>query len=476
MQNEANNNSNTTSSKDEIHSTISSSDTTPNLAIKQAVAAQFKQLPTPLKDNNTFHFLDTVEPLDRASFPHQVLTPNSKLSSTYQNFEHLTTSYGIRVSYNTISKKNSVYIPGFTASPDNYDSVTLTIVCSLAALNNMSTTAIPSLVEAIGDRNLYNPVADWINSQPWDGVDRLKDFYNTLVHREDFPEELKKILIRCWLISLVAAALTPSGFHARGVLTLQGPQSIGKTSWIRALINDELLATNVIKLDHHLDAGNKDSLITAITHWIVEIGELDSSFKKDIARLKGFLTSGSDKLRRPYGRTNAEYQRRTVFCATVNDENFLVDATGNTRWWTIPVTSIDYQHNIDMQQLFAQVATYFKAGEAWWLTKSQEDMLEMQNKNHRTMSSIHERILDILDMAHAGETGLPAMTASQILLKIDIRSPSQAQFKECHAVLRELLGVPKKISGNMCFRVPLKENFWKPASKMAKPANEADLY
>lgn len=449
---------------------------TTNPTIHQAVSAQFNQLPSLLNDSNAPSFLDNVNPLDRASFPHQILTPNSKLAATYQNSEHLTKSYGIRVSYNTISKKNNVYIPGFTASPDNYDSVALTIICSLAALNNMSTSSIPALLEAIGDRNLYNPVADWINSRPWDGVDRLESVYATLVHREDFPEALKKILMRCWLISLVAAALMPSGFHARGVLTLQGPQSIGKTSWIRALINDALLAENVIKLDHHLDAGNKDSLITAITHWIVEIGELDSSFKKDIARLKGFLTAGSDKLRRPYGRTNAEYQRRTVFCATVNDENFLVDSTGNSRFWTISVTAIDYQHNIDMQQLFAQVATYFKAGEAWWLTKSQEEMLEMQNKNHRSMSSIHERILGILDLEHAGETGLPAMTASQILLKLDIRSPSQAQFKECHVVLRELLGMPKKINGNMCFRVPLKGEHRNTYSNSPLPMDDDDIY
>lgn len=447
-----------------------------NPTIQQAVSAQFINLLTLSNDHNTTSYLDNVKRLDQVSFPHQQPNPNSKLPGTLPNLRHLLKAYNITVHYNTITKKLDIIIPNYYGSPDNSDSIKLTIVCSLAAANNISTSSIPSLLEALGDRNLYNPVADWINSQPWDGVDRLEDIYNTLVHREDFPEALKKILMRCWFISLVAAALTPSGFHARGVLTLQGPQSIGKTSWIRALINNALLAANVIKLDHHLDAGNKDSLITAITHWIVEIGELDSSFKKDIARLKGFLTSGSDKLRRPYGRANAEYQRRTVFCATVNDENFLVDSTGNSRFWTIAVTSIDYQHNIDMQQLFAQVATYFNAGEAWWLTKSQEEMLEVQNKNHRTMSSIHERILDILDLEHAGETGLPAMTASQILLKIDIRSPSQAQFKECHAVVRELLGVPKKISGNMCFRVPLKENFWKPASKMAKPANEADLY
>lgn len=38
-----------------------------------------------------------------------------------------------------------------------------------------------------------------------------------------------------------------------------------------------------------LDPGNKDSILGAIVHWLVEICELDSSFKKDVARLKGFL-------------------------------------------------------------------------------------------------------------------------------------------------------------------------------------------
>ena len=142
----------------------------------------------------------------------------------------------------------------------------------------------------------------------------------------------------------LAAALKPRGFRGRGVLTFQGPQGIGKTSWVASLVPDPVLRDMVIKLDHHLDPNNKDSILGAISHWIVEIGELDSSFKKDVARLKGVLTSDSDKVRRPYARTESEYPRRTVFFATVNDNNFLVDSTGNTRWWTIPLASIKYQH------------------------------------------------------------------------------------------------------------------------------------
>src|SRR6185369_10901281 len=176
---------------------------------------------------------------------------------------------------------------------------------------------------------------------------------------------LKKMLMLRWMISAVAAALMPQGFYCRGILTLQGPQSIGKTSWIRALISEPMLRERILKLDHHLDASNKDTLITAVTHWIVEIGELDSSLKKDVARLKGFITSDRDKIRRPYARSDSEYQRRTVFCASVNDHAFLVDATGNTRFWTIPVTSINYVHEIDMQQLWVQVAMLFQNGEPW---------------------------------------------------------------------------------------------------------------
>ena len=234
----------------------------------------------------------------------------------------------------------------------------------------------------------------------------------------------------------MAAALLPSGFKARGVLTLQGPQSIGKTSWISALIPDLVLRENVLKLDHHLDAGNKDSLITAIAHWIVEIGELDSSFKKDIARLKGFLTSDRDKVRRPYGRSNSEYPQRTVFCATVNDDNFLVDLTGNSRWWTIPVTAINYQHFIDMQQVFSQLATHLEDGMQWWLTPVEEALLELHNKKHRAVSVIRECISDALDLDRINESGLSAMTATQLLQSIDIKHPTNAQSKECAGILR----------------------------------------
>ncbi len=399
--------------------------------------------------------IDSVASLNPEYFPHS--PPNVKLSppSTIQNLGHMLKSYSIVVRYDVIKKKLLVTVPGLEGSTDNADNVALSYVISLASLNKMSTGHIPAFLEALGDRNLYNPAAVWITSRPWDGVDRLQAFYDTLVEREGYPKGLKEILIYRWALSAVAASLKPSGFRSRGVLTLAGPQSIGKTTWI-SLLADPALTERLIKLDHHLDASNKDSTLTAIGHWIVEIGELDSSFKRDIARLKGFLTATSDKIRKPYGRGDSEYSRRTVFCATVNEENFLVDMTGNTRWWTIPVTAIDTNHGIDMQQLFAQLAVDYHNDKQWWLTREEEQLLEEQNKLHQTVSVIRESILENFDLKRIGENGLKAYSASELLRMIGFDKPTNPQCREYAAVLRELLGDHKRINGINKWRVPYK--------------------
>lgn len=416
--------------------------------------------------------LHNPKPIDPDSFPHQPRPGSYQLPATIENVRHLLAAYGVNVRYNVIRKKLLISIPGHSGTPDNADNIAISHIISLASLNGLSTGQIPSYLATIGDKQQYNPVADWITGKPWDGTDRLKDFYETLTHRDDYPAALKEVLMLRWLISAVAAALKPSGFRARGVLTLQGPQSIGKTAWVSALVPDTLLRENTIKLDHHLDAGNKDSLLTAISHWIVEIGELDSSFKKDIARLKGFLTGDRDKVRRPYGRADSEYPRRTVFCATVNDQAFLVDSTGNSRWWTIPVTKISYTHGIDMQQVFAQVAVDFYRGEPWWLSPSEEGCLESYNKSHRAISAIHERVLDAVDLERAQDPHLPAMTPTELLRKIGVKSPTNAQSKECAAILRELFGESKRIKGQNKWRIPLVQGNWSATTL----ASDDDLY
>lgn len=433
-----------------------------DIASVVATSSESEQLVIAGAQESVIASIENAKPLDPLSFPDHPRKADRQRPMTLSNLSYLAGGYRISIRYNVISKKVNIAVPGLNGTPDNADNVAITLFYSLANLNDMATGQLMNFIGVIADKNQFNPVADWIMSKPWDGVDRLTNFYATLVQRAGFPEELKQALMYRWLLSAVAAVLKPSGFKARGVLTLQGPQAIGKTSWISALVPDAILREAVLKLDHHLDAGNKDSIITAVCHWIVEIGELDSSFKKDIARLKGFLTADRDKVRRPYGRTDSEYPRRTVFCATVNEHDFLVDSTGNSRWWTIPVTSINYQHGIDMQQLFAQLAVDFQNGAQWWLTREEEQLLELHNKEHRNVSAIRERILEALDLDHVNDSGLPALTPTQLLQKLDIKNPTNTQSKECASVLREFVGESKKIQGQYKWRIPFRKDGWEP--------------
>jgi len=380
------------------------------------------------------------------NFPDQPRRGSTITPATIENVACLLDHAGITCRYNTVKKKVEIVIPGHSGTPENLDNVTMTKVVSLASRYDMQRGPVPDYVHVVADQRAYNPAAEWIGSRHWDGEDRLKAFFATVRTRDDYPEELKRLLLHRWLLSATAAATRP-GYRGRGVLTFQGPQGIGKTSWCKALVSDPALRDSLVKLDHHMDPGNKDSLTEAIAFWIVEIGELDSSLKRDVARLKGFLTRDSDVVRRPYDRQSSEYPRTTVFVATVNDANFLVDTTGNSRWWTIAVEALDVQHGIDMQQLFAQLATELKQGFRWWLDADEEAKLAAWNARHVAVSAIAEQIGDALDHDRIGNEGLPAMTASEVLKMIGYERPTNPQAKEAGAALRGLLGSRARIKG-----------------------------
>lgn len=434
------------------NSVLSASDSTePETATRSEPSKQ----ETPLPQIGA-GILNAVKPLSLKSFPNRPRSEKSPVPTTIANLHFILKSYGVVVRYNVVKKKIEVLIPGHKGAPDNIDNVVLSYILSLALLNGMQTGPIPGYIEVIGDNNLYNPVANWIESKPWDGTDRLATIYATLTVHPEFPVEFKERLMYRWLLSCVAAALTPSGFTCRGVLTIQGSQGLGKTRWIAALISDPLLRDQVLRLGHHLDARNKDDVISAVSHWIVEIGELDSSFKKDVAALKGFLTNDSDKIRRPYGKADSEYPRKTVFAATVNDHNFLVDTTGNTRFWVLPVVAINHQHEIDMQQLFAQLRIDFERGEQWWLSDSEQTKLESLNSQHRSVSAIRESIEAALELDPELKPKIEALTATELLKCLGYKNPSNGQCKEANTALRELLGEPKRIKGYNHWNVPLK--------------------
>lgn len=373
-------------------------------------------------------------------------------ANTVENLEYLISCYGIKSKYNQVRKQVELTLPGRSYTLDNQANCSLAELTSICARNRMPKTDLADYVKLLADRNSYNPVADWITSKPWDGTSRLDKLFATVTADSSMDAKLKNQLIYRWMLSAVAAIFKSRGFTSHGCLVFTGKQGIGKTTWVKRLVPDEL---GVVLEGAALDPDNKDDQINVVSHWLVELGELDGTFRKsDIARLKQFITKAVDKLRRPYDRIESEYQRRTVFFASVNTAQYLVDDTENRRWWTIPAEKIDYRHALDMQQIWAEFYEHYKRGEQWWLMPEEQAALNSLNEEHQVVDPVREKILRAFDWEGTGLGG-ERMTASEVLHVIGIENPNQAQATKASQVLKELTGQePKRTNKARLFDMP----------------------
>lgn len=371
--------------------------------------------------------------LVRYEFP--MLSDKGAIANTLPNFEHMLNAYGVSVRYNKMRKEVDIEIPGVDLGEDDRMNCAMAEIGSVCALNSMPRESRLEYVKRMAHSRAYHPIADWIESKPWDGKDRVLELCKTVQTTGAMDDTFKSLLIIRWMISAVAAIYS-SNFAAHGVLVFTGAGGTGKTSWFKSLVPHEMQA---ILSGASIDPQDRDSKSIALSHWIVELGELDGTFRKaDIARLKAFITASEDKFRRPYSMENSDYRRRTVFCGSVNEHNYLVDETGNRRWWTIPVTRCDFQHGLDMQQVWAQILGQYKANSQWWLTDEESALLSAHNTAFEQADPIEEALRVKFDFDYLVRSNF--LTTTQVLAQIGIDRPTKAQLNQAASLLRKILG------------------------------------
>lgn len=353
---------------------------------------------------------------------------------TITNLEAIIHRLGYTVRYNVITKQEEILIPGACFTVDNAAEAALSELISWCCMFQFPTGNIQGFVTRIADKHQYNPILEWIKSVRWDGHERFKSFCNTIKAVND---PLKEILLFRWMISAVAAVARPEGVSAHGVLVLQGDQYIGKTKWFKSLVPPEM--QQYIQDGLMLDPKDRDSKMACLRNWIVELGELDATFRKaDIASLKAFVTQDRDVMRKAYARRESEFARRTVFFASVNPREYLHDPTGNRRFWTIEAREIDHSHNIDMQQLWAEIYRKFQRGETWFLNTEEMMMLNEYNQEFETVDPIEEMLLAKFDWKLKGHGN--SMTATEILKEIGVDKPTRPQVNTCGQIVTKLVG------------------------------------
>jgi len=435
---------------------------------------QFRDTDTEPTDWNDLQHLEGLEAVKRQLEPEARLPANdNRLSvdylsplidtnekgrplATIENLREICRRLGVLIRYNVISKEEEILIPDEAFTLDNAANASIGYLISWCARFGMPSGNLGDYVTYLADKNLHNPVANWITSRPWDGEDRLPALYATITAEGEDTDprarELKEILIRRWLISAVAAAFEPNGVSAHGVLVLQGSQYVGKTKWFKSLVPDHL---GVVQDGMMLRPDDRDSVKQVCSFWLVELGELDATFRKsDIAALKSFITRKNDVLRRAYARRDSQFARRTVFFGSVNPKEFLHDATGNRRYWTIACKRIDHSHSIETQQLWAQVLTIYQSGEPYYLQPEEMNALNDHNESFTATDPIEERIVSRFDW-DAPEVAWRWVTTTEALEMIGLEKANMSDTVKASAAIRKHNGdKAKRSNGRNVLHVP----------------------
>jgi len=346
---------------------------------------------------------------------------------TINNLESYLQTHSITAKYNLIT--NDLHIAGLEEAITQEHAQNALPIVVFDQIRFMYKTVhkgdVRDFLGIISLRNKYNPVLDLIRSAKWDGKDRLQETYKVLRIADN--DSLSRTLICKWLWQCLSMAKNTisnieKAYGADGMLVLIGDQGIGKTSFFRTLaMEDDFFVEGA-----ELNTDKKDSVIKVTSGWITELGEIGSTFKSDLDMLKAFITDKIDIYRKPYGHDNLRLARKTSFCGTCNDMQYLIDPTGNRRFWSVLTNGIDLDqlNKLNVLQLWAQVEAETQHNrQGFRLTPDEQAQLATRNQAHEKPLKSEMEILDILDMAERNN-------------RIVYDTVTISEFKQAHDILK----------------------------------------
>ena len=235
----------------------------------------------------------------------------------------------------------------------------------------------------------YDPVNTWLDKLPkWDGHDYIAD----LAARVPTDQPHWEKYLKFWMTGMVAQWRESDKQLTGNALTplLIGRQGCGKTRFCKIILPPELRDYYNDKLNFK----NEFDLNIALTSFaLINIDEFDKTSNSQQIVLKYLLSSSDVKFRPPYGKTIKQYRRYTSFIGTTNQPKPLVDPTGSRRFVCVGVNgNINFEDNLDHEQLFAQALHLFNNHERFWLNDDEIRTLIEENEPFQKLNDLVEMI------------------------------------------------------------------------------------
>ena len=235
-------------------------------------------------------------------------------------------------------------------------------------------------------QNRFHPVRDYLRLLKWDGRLRLDTWLPRYMDAEDSPHT--QAVGAKSLLGAVARVLEP-GCKFDAILVFEGKQGSGKSSAIKILAGDEWFCDAPLTRLEDADAVAKIQGV-----WLYELAELSTLAKAAPESLKAFITRRVDRARLPYERAPRDFPRQVVFMGTTNSPAYLLDPTGNRRFWPVHTGTIDLEGLArDRDQLWAEAYTRWMGGqESLALDPSLYLEAERQQENRRVEDPWEDKV------------------------------------------------------------------------------------
>jgi predicted P-loop ATPase len=393
-------------------------------------------------------------PIDKQLSPENFpFKKGGTILSHAENYKAMMAAYGFSCSYDVIKKYVSWTGPDINMNTDNAYLALFSKMKGLTAMNGLphGNADLNAHLPAIAEENQINPVRDYLAALKWDGKDRIGRLVQAI---EPHDTEVAEIALRVWFTGAAAACehfetglglvhgARPSFEY---VLAIRADQGVNKTKGFLGLVPKAL--GKYAKDGLSIKTGNKDSVKIAVSYWLVELGELDATFGQgQIAELKAFLSTEADELRLPYAQGYSKFKRRTAFIGTVNQEQFLKDATGNRRYLALECErGFPLWAEGEVDQLWAQAWARYLGGSQWWPTDAEQTVLDVNAERFLQYSWAETRIRDVFDFTRLTEnnirftvTNLWAILSSDDRWNITVREIKPQQLGQLRAAMTKL--------------------------------------
>jgi len=230
-------------------------------------------------------------------------------------------------------------------------------------------------IHTAADHHIFDELKDWIDARPdWDGIVRLDRWLITYAGADlgAHSAEYLALIGAKYVMQVLHRALNP-GAKADYALVFTAPQGFGKDRTLEAMFSPYY--REGIPSPRRNPADFARGIAGAI---VAHAAEMSAWRKADVEDQKAVLSRCVDTDRPAYGHETRSYPRRTCLAFSTNDAEFLLDATGDRRYW--PLSTILALINIealrrDRDQILAEALHRLKGGELHWPTPEEEERL-----------------------------------------------------------------------------------------------------